>query len=198
MFRRSLLLLMATCTGWPLTVEAAAHSRNGITAGVGFGLESVSWTDEDGSRRPAEGSGAANARVGYALKPDLVLGVEFWGWSKGYELSTSTLPVPVNVKLAATTACITVFPGAQGFFVRLGAGLAYGSVSVEPPPSVTGVPAGKDSKTGLAAELAPGYEWRVAERMALGAQGDIVYLGLGDELKNTFGYGISAQFNWYW
>ena len=140
----------------------------------------------------------SRTRVGYAIKPDLVLGVEFWGWAKNYELSTSTLPVPVDVKLAATTACVTYFPGAAGFFVRAGVGLAYGSVSVEPPPSVTDVPSSKDTRSGLALDLAPGYEWRVARRFALGFQGDVVYLGLDSELSNVFGYGLNAQFNWYW
>src|SRR5712671_5113744 len=132
LFRRSLPLLLLTCAGWPLSASAGTHVRTGLSAGVGFGLESVAWTDQDGDRRPAEGSGAFNARVGYAVKPDLVLGVEFWGWAKSYELSTSTLPVPVEVQLAATTACVTYFPGAAGFFVRVGAGLAYGTVSGEP------------------------------------------------------------------
>jgi hypothetical protein len=187
-----------TCAGWPLSASAGTHVRTGFCAGVGFGLESVAWTDQDGDRRPAEGSGAFNARVGYAVKPDLVLGVEFWGWAKSYELSTSTFPVPVEVQLAATTACVTYFPGAAGFFVRVGAGLAYGTVSVEPPPSVTDVPSNKETREGLAVDVAPGYEWRVARRFALGFQGDIVYLGLGNELSNVFGYGMNAQFNWYW
>lgn len=195
--RRSLPIVMLLCAAWPLAAAAAPHVRNGFTIGVGFGIESVAWSDEDG-RRPAEGSGVTNARAGYALKPDLVLGAEFWGWAKDYELSTSTLPVPVRVKLAATTACVTLFPDAGGFFVRLGAGLAYGEVSVEPPPSVTDVPADKETRTGFAANLAPGYEWRVSRRFALGAQGDIVYLGLGEPLHDVFGYGINAQFNWYW
>jgi hypothetical protein len=196
--RRSLPLFALVCTAWPHNALAAQHLRNGFCAGVGFGLESVAWTNADGDRQPAEGSGATNARVGYALKPDLVLGVEFWGWAKNYELSTSTLPVPVEVKLSATTACVTYFPGAAGFFVRAGVGLAYGTVSQEPPPSVTDVPALKDTRSGLAVDFAPGYEWRVARRLALGFQGDVVYLGLGDELSNVFGYGLNAQFNWYW
>ena len=196
--RRSLPLVALVCAAWPLNVLAAPHVRSGFCAGVGFGYESVAWTNADGDRQPAEGSGAMNARMGYALKPDLVLGVEFWGWAKTYELSTSTLPVPVDVKLSSTTACVTYFPGAAGFFVRAGLGLAYGTVSVEPPPSVTGVASSKDTRTGLAVDFAPGYEWRVARRLALGFQGDIVYLGLGDELSNVFGYGLNAQFNWYW
>jgi hypothetical protein len=196
--RRSLSLLVLACAAWPLNALAAPHVRNGFCVGVGFGLESVAWDDPDGDRHPAEGSGVWNARAGYAFKPDLVLGVEYWGWAKSYELSTSTLPVPVEVKLSAATACVTYFPGAAGFFVRAGAGLAYASVAVEPPPSVTDVPSSKDTRNGFALNFAPGYEWRVARRFALGFQGDVVYLGLDGDLSNVFGYGLNAQFNWYW
>jgi hypothetical protein len=195
--RRSLLTVIVACLGWPAAATSAPHIRTGFCAGVGFGLESVSWTDDDG-RKSEEGSGAGNARIGYALKPDLVLGVEFWGWAREYEILTATLPVPVETQLAATTICVTYFPGAGGFFARLGAGLAYGRVTVDPPPSVTSIPARGETRTGFALDFAPGYEWRIATRFALGAQGDVVYLGLGEPLKNAFGYGVSAQFNWYW
>ncbi|HET6463486.1 MAG TPA: outer membrane beta-barrel protein [Candidatus Krumholzibacteria bacterium] len=196
-FRRSLPLVMLACVGWPLAASAAPHIRTGFCAGVGFGWESVAWSDGD-DRQPSEGSGVMNARAGWAVEPDMVVGLEFWGWAKGYETLVGDFTVPVDVKLAATTACVTFFPDAGGFFVRLGAGLAYGHVSIEPPSSVTEVATSKETRTGFAANIAPGYEWRVAKRMALGFQGDIVYLGLGDPLNNAFGYGVNAQFNWYW
>jgi hypothetical protein len=77
-------------------------------------------------------------------------------------------------------------------------GLAYGRIKTQPPSSVTEIPAGTRSKTGLAVDIAPGYEWRLSPHFALGGQGDLVYLGIGEPLKNAFGYGLSAQFNWYW
>jgi hypothetical protein len=195
--RRSLLLVAIVCIAAPVAAKAAPHKRVGLCAGIGFGVESVSWTDADG-QRDTENSGTANARVGYAVKPDLVVGLEFWGWAKESEIQTSTAPVPVNVRLSATTLCATYFPGGAGFFLRMGAGLAYGRLEVDPPSSVTTIPASDDSETGFAALLAPGYEWRFTPRFALGAQGDVVYLGLGNALENGFGYGINAQFNWYW
>ena len=196
-FQRLLPLVMLACAGSPLVAEAAPHVRTGFCAGVGFGFESVSWSDED-DRQPSENSGVMNARAGWAVKPDMVLGVEFWGWAKDVEVLAGDFVVPVEVQLGAVTACATLFPDAGGFFVRLGAGLAYGQVTVEPPPTVTEVVAGKKTRTGFAANIAPGYEWRVSKRLAIGLQGDIVYLGLGDPLHNAFGYGVNAQFNWYW
>jgi hypothetical protein len=134
--RRTLLVLAIACIGAPVAAAAEPHTRLGLCAGVGFGLESVSWSDEDG-QRDAEESGAANLRIGYAVKPGLVLGVEFWGWARESEILTSTAPVPVNVTLTATNACLSYFPGNAGFFIRLGAGLAYGRLEVAPPSSVT-------------------------------------------------------------
>ncbi len=192
---RTFLLVMLSCSAWPLAANAAPHVRTGFCAGIGFGVESVAWS-EDGTRQPSESSGVMNARAGWALRPDMVAGVEFWGWAKDYELLAGDFPVPVEVKLGAATACVTLFPDAGGFFVRVGAGLAYGRVSIDPPPSVG--ESNEETRTGFAASIAPGYEWRVARRLALGFQGDIVYLGLGDPLDNAFGYGINAQFNWYW
>ncbi len=195
--RRSLLLLATLCMGAPVAVDAAPNTRLGWCVGVGFGIESVSWTDADGGR-DTENSGTANARIGYAVKPDLVMGVEFWSWAKEYEIQTSANIVPVDVRLTATTLCATYFPGGGGFFIRLGAGLAYGRLQVAPPSNVTTISAIDDNETGFAALLAPGYEWRFTQRFALGAQGDVVYLGLGSVLENAFGYGVNAQFNWYW
>jgi hypothetical protein len=194
--RRPLLLLAMVGIGAPVAVDAAPNTRLGWCVGVGFGIESVSWNDADG--RDTENSGTANARIGYAVKPDLVLGVEFWSWAKEYEIQTSANVVPVDVRLTATTLCTTYFPGGGGFFIRLGAGLAYGRLQVAPPSNVTTVPAIDDNETGFAALLAPGFEWRFTQRFALGAQGDVVYLGLGNVLDDAFGYGVNAQFNWYW
>jgi hypothetical protein len=138
-----------------------------------------------------------NARAGYAIRPDLLVGVEFWGWAKEYDIQTSDGAIPVDVRLTATSLAATFFPGAGGFFVRLGAGLAYGTIDASPPASVE-AEAVSENDAGVAVVLAPGYEWRIASRFALGAQGDVVYLGLDAPLESAFGYGLNAQFNWYW
>jgi Outer membrane protein beta-barrel domain len=181
----------------PGRASAEPHIRNGLCLGVGFGLQSISWEDEEGNRT-FEDSGVFNARAGWAVEQDVVLGVEFWGWAKTYEISTLTLPVPVDILLSATTLGLTYFPGNAGFYVRLGAGLAYGRIDVTPPPAVDFEPAGSQSETGIAVALAPGYEWRFTPHFALGAQGDVVYLALKDVAKNAYGYGVNAQFDWYW
>lgn len=179
---------------------AAPHVRTGFTVGAGFGIESVSWTDPNGER-DVEGSGAINARIGWALKPGLVLGVEVWGWSKenAVEVSESTDDVLVKFRLAAVNASATFYPGNAGLFIRLGTGLAYGRYQVTVPPGVTTVAPDLQSDTGISVSLAPGYEWRFATHFALGAQGDVVYLGIGGgPYEDVFGYGVNAQFNWYW
>jgi hypothetical protein len=186
------VVLLAAATA----ASAEPHTRTGVFAGFGLGLESFSWTERDGDRA-VEGSGSLNARVGYALKPHLLLGAEFWGWAKEYEIQLTEGTVPVDVRLTATTVAVTYCPGGAGFFLRLGAGLAYGSIETTPPSTVA-VAAVSEGKAGLAIAFAPGYEWRITSRFALGAQGDVVYLGLGGPLEDAFGYGVNAQFNWYW
>ena len=181
--RRSVPLVAAILV---LAGRAAAepHSRTGVFIGFGFGLESVSWRDLDGDRN-VEASGVMSLRAGSAVRPDLLVGVECWGWTRDDESAT-------RVRLGAATLAVSYFPGAAGFFMRLGAGLAYGSVeNAELDPS-------RLSDTGIAVLFAPGYEWRITQRFALGAQGDIVYLGLHDGVEDAFGYGVNAQFNWYW
>jgi hypothetical protein len=185
------------CACVPAAAVAAPHVRTGFCAGVGFGVESLSWTDIDGDR-DTEGSGVTNARVGWAFQNDLVGGVEFWGWAKEYEFLAGGQDVPVDVQIAALTLCATYWPENTGFFVRVGAGMSYGRIEISAPSSVTGVTSGQETETGFAVNLAPGYEFRLTERFALGAQGDVVYLGLGGPLEDVFGYGINAQFNWYW
>jgi hypothetical protein len=179
------------------TALAEPHTRNGLCLGLGFGLQSVSWSDANGDRN-VEGSGTGNARAGYAIRPDLVLGLEFWGWAKEYEIGIDTLSVPVHIRLTATTVGVTYFPGNTGFYMRLGAGIAYGRAEVSAPPSVDVAAAGVETDTGIAVALAPGYEWRLTPKFALGGQMDLVYLGLSGALENAFGYGVNAQFNWYW
>jgi len=186
-------LVLATAAG----ARAESHVRAGFCAGFGMGLESVSWNDVSDERR-VEASGVVTARAGWALKPTLVAGVEFWGWAKEYEVLTSSGGVPVNVQLSATTAALTWYPGADGIFFRLGAGLAYGKVDIDAPSGSGAAAAETGSKTGLAVLFAPGYEFRVTKHFALGAQGDIVYMGLSEPLDDAFGYGLNVQFNWYW
>lgn len=177
----------------PALAAAEPHTRTGLCAGFGFGLESVSWTDAR-DERSVEASGVLSARVAWALKPTLAVGIEFWGWAKDDDILLSSGAVPVTVQLSATTLAATFYPGADGFFIRLGAGLAYGRVDVDGSGAVEE----PDGETGVAVLLAPGYEFRVTDHFALGAQGDLVYLGLSAPVENPFGYGLNVQFNWYW
>jgi hypothetical protein len=175
--------------------SAATHARTGLCAGFGLGLESVSWKDDEGDRS-AEASGSLGVRAGYAARSDLVVGVEFWGWAKEYAIQSSEGAIEVDVRLTATSFAATYFPGNAGFFLRLCAGLAYGTIDFSSlSPSAAPV---SESEAGVAVLFCPGYEFRLTPRFALGAQGDIVYLGLDTPLENGFGYGLSARFNWYW
>jgi hypothetical protein len=214
---RARVRLLALVTGLgALCIASGAHAeqpeRDGWTAGFGLGGSYISWTWADGDRR-SEGSGAANARVAYAFKPDVLVGVEWWGWAKDYEIGSTPQDVPANITLMCATAAVTVFPGDVGFFFRLGAGVAMGSSEITPPPTVQFPISGETDDTGFAGLFAVGYETGVTPRLALGGAIHFVYMTLGgdDEVPlapngatvsnpfdDTLGYGLTVQFNWYW
>lgn len=178
--------------------RAEQPARTGWAAGFGLGGASVSWTWEDGQRRHEE-SGSGNARVAWALDPDLLLGVEWWGWSRDYEIGSVPEDVPAEITLWSANLAATYFPGNVGFFVRGGLGLAFGSAEVTPPPSVTFPVSGKSDDTGLSVLAAVGYEAGVTSHMAMGGAMHVLYLALDEgPFDNVLGYGLSVQLDWYW
>jgi Outer membrane protein beta-barrel domain len=189
------------CLGAAFAVTPAhadQPERDGWTAGFGLGGSYVSWTWADGDRRQ-EGSGAGNARVAYALEPDLLVGIEWWGWAKDYEIGSTPEDVPAKITLWAANAAVTYFPGDVGFFVRGGLGVALGSAEITPPPTVVFPVSGKSDDTGFSALVAVGYETGITPRLALGGVMHVVYLGIDEgPFNDTLGYGLTVQFNWYW
>jgi len=177
--------------------RAEPHTRTGFFVGFGLGSSNASWNWSGG--RSSEWSGGGSLRLGMALANDLLLGVEAWRWAHDYQIETSTAPVPVEARLTAATLAATYFPGNAGFFLRGGVGVADGRVDVSPPSGVSFPVSGQTQDTGLAIIGALGYETRLTSTFALGAEGDVVYLGVGGEAIDTvFGYGIAVELNWYW
>ena len=179
--------------------RAESPLRSGLALGFGLGGGSVSWLWPDDERR-GEWSGAGNARVAWALGRELLLGVEFWGWSKDYELGSIPEDVPAEVRFWSANAAATYFPGDTGFYVRGGVGWGEGRVEITPPPSVVDFPvSGEANASGLSLLGAMGYEFGVTPRLALGGAVHAVYLAIdADHFENVFGYGFTAQLNWYW
>ena len=196
--RRTLLALtlavVAVSSG---RAHAEPHTRSGFFVGFGLGSSNASWDWFDG--RSSKWSGSGSLRLGMALANDLLLGFEGWKWAHDDQIETSTAPVPVEARLTAITLAATYYPGDAGFYLRGGVGVADGRVDVTPPSGVAFPVSGQTRDTGLAMIGAMGYEMRLTSRFALGAEGDVVYLGVsGEAIDTVFGYGIAVELNWYW
>lgn len=180
------------------TAFAEQPVRSGPSVGFGLGGAYVSWTWPDDERR-SEGSGAGNARVAWAFDQDLLVGVEFWGWSKDYAIGSTPEDVPAQVTVWATAIAATYFPGNTGFYLRGGMGVGGGTAEVTPPPSVDFPVSGKSTSTGVSILGAMGYETGLTPHMSLGGAVHAVYVGLDAiPFDKVFGYGLTAQLNWYW
>ncbi len=192
-----LALTLAVFAVSPGRASAEPHTRTGFFVGFGLGSGNASWDWFDG--RSSEWSGSGSLRLGMALANDFLLGLEAWRWSHDYQVETSAAPVPVEAGLTAVTLAATYFPGNAGFFLRGGVGVADGRVDVSPPSGVSFPVSGQTRDTGVAVLGALGYEMRLTSRFALGAEGDVVYLGVaGEAIDTVFGYGIAVELNWYW
>ena len=168
------------------TASAGSHppDRNGFM--IGFGLGGASLGLENGDER--EGGVAANFRIGYALRHDLVLHYEGNAWTKTFDGVLGD----VTWTFSTSTAALTWFPSNVGLFLRGGAGLGTARVELE----TAGVTV-SDSESGFGFLLAGGYEWRLTKKFALAPQVEYSYQQL-DTLGSANMIGGGVGFNWYW
>lgn len=192
----TLLLIALGAAVVPGASRAEPHVRNGWYAGIGYG---GCWGNVDvADTRESQWSGTLNLRAGYALDQDLLLGVEYMRWAKGYDLATLQGNVPVDVALTGTVLAVSYFPGNAGFMLRGGLGVAVADVDVDDPPQDFPVH-GIEPDPGLAAMVSMGYELRLTTTFALGAEADLLYLDVSDDaIDSASVYGVNVQFNWYW
>ncbi len=198
--RFALASIAALSFAWSVgPARAEAPKRDAMALGFGVGGGSVSWLWPDDERR-GEWSGSGNARAAWALSRELLVGVEWWGWAKDYEIGSIPEDVPAEVRFWAANAAATYFPGDTGFYLRGGVGWGEGRLEIAPPPSVVGFPiSGEKSAGGLSVLGAMGYEFGVTPRLALGGAVHAVYIAIdSDYFQHVFGYGLTGQFNWYW
>jgi hypothetical protein len=187
-------LSIARCVIVALTVvlsaapvaRAGSHppDRNGFM--IGFGLGGASLGLEGAEER--EGSVTANFRIGYAVRPDLVIHYEGSAWAKMFETPVGD----ATWSFSTNTVALTWFPSNMGLFLRGGAGLASARLDVE-----TGGVTISDDEGGFGMLLAGGYEFRLTKKFGLALQAEYTYQSLDTlESANMFGGGLG--FNWYW
>ncbi|MBZ0269919.1 autotransporter outer membrane beta-barrel domain-containing protein [bacterium] len=184
------LAALVLVTGLVATTAVAgdyAHERNGFM--IGFGLGAGSLGIEDAGDR--ETSGIGDFRIGYAVRPDVVLHLESNGWTKKY---TDVLlgAGDVTVTSSSAVAAVTFYPQGNGAWFRGGLGGGRAKVEVE-----SGTVKVSDEDTGFAALFAAGYEWRLTRKFALGPHAEFTYQNL-DVVGATTLFGGALDFNWYW
>jgi hypothetical protein len=181
---------LATCI---LVVAAAApqasagrhpHDRNGFMIGFGIGGGSAGIEDGDGR----EGSVTGNFRIGYALRPDLVLHYEGSAWTKTDEGATQDVTWTFSTNVAA----VTYYPPSSGLFVRGGVGFGTAAVEVEQG----GLSLNYD-ETGFGLLAAGGWEFRLTRKFALAPQVEFTHMVL-DDLGSANVIAGGLGFNWYW
>jgi hypothetical protein len=166
--------------------RSADHQRGGFFIGFNLGAGTAGISSDLGDTE-REWGGAANFRLGAAIKSDLLLGADFSAWAKEEDGTTVTL--------STYLVAVTYYPGDEGFFLR--GGIGFGSTSFEVDFG-GGLTQTKD-ESGFALAGAAGYEWRLTRKFALGPQVEFTYLNIGGDLIDTANYfNGTLGFNWYW
>jgi hypothetical protein len=181
-----LLLASAARAEWP-------HDRTGFMIGFNLGYGNAG-IDVEGADTDREGSGAGNLRLGWAVRPDLVLGLETSAWTKTYEDAISS--IDLTWTFANADAAITWYPANMGLYLRAGVGIA--SAEVELAQDNLKVTA---DAAGLSLLGAIGYEFRLTRKLALGPQFEYSFQNLDDEdlgIKSTNFFSITVGLDWYW
>jgi len=181
-----LLVPVAQATEWP---NRRAGLVLGLNLGVGSGQLRLTGVDE-----AREYGFAGSARMAYGISHELLLGVEFNGWGREDEGTRRSY--------TTTTIAATWFPKGGSFFVRGGVGSGLASLRL---------PTDKDGQFllvdewGFAISAALGYEWRLGNTFALGAQLDTSFIDVGtvtlgddfqEQVKVNY-QNLTLALNWY-
>lgn len=175
----------------PAWAGSSAHERNGMVLGFNVGGGSAeAKIDGDGASISSdrETGGGGNLRLGYAVSPKVVLGLETSAWSKQVDEGE----FDSTWSLGVATFGATWYPAAGGFFMRGGIGVGRAKVEVDLGDGFT---ASADD-TGFGLTTGMGYEWRLTRRFALGPQLDLNYVDIGDGASMNW-FNVTLGLNWF-
>lgn len=180
-------IVMLTCAlalaATPAWAGKYPPDRNGFM--IGFGLGGGGAALKGGDR---EASVTGNFRIGYAMRPDLVLHYEGAAWTKTFDQPIGD----VTWNFSTNALALTYYPPQSGLFVRGGIGLGTARVQVK-----TGGVKVSDDETGFGFLLAGGWEFRLTKKFALAPQVGYAYQAL-DTLESSDFFDAGLGFNWYW
>ena len=155
-----------------MTAEARAQAPSRFLVGAGFGYGSADAGCEgcEGDRQ----SGAAGYfRIGYAVTPKIVVGLETNVWAKEEafeDFASATL------LLSSVTGTVSFYPKETGFFVRGGVGGALANLDLD----VEGSGVNADLGRGLSVVGGVGYDLRISRRLSITPGVNLWYGKVGD------------------
>ncbi|NIO00859.1 MAG: autotransporter domain-containing protein [Candidatus Latescibacteria bacterium] len=187
-------LLAGVCQVSP-ALAGHPHERTGFFIGFGGGGGSATFQDA-GSRT---GGAVGNFRIGYAVAPNLTIGLESSAWLKREEYGVVGLgSATATWVFSVATFGATFFPGNNGPYIK--AGVGFGTASVETEATIFGLGTGslKIDDSGFGILGAVGYEARLTPKFALGPEIEFAYMNVGGDLQSANYVSGSLMFSWYW
>jgi|SoiMethySBSTD1v2_1073268.scaffolds.fasta_scaffold805247_2 hypothetical protein len=163
------------------SVPASAQEHGGAFFGFGGGFGTADANcDECAGGGDRQNGGAIYLRGGGAVNPHVLIGGEFNFWSKN---EAGVFGADNKIKMYNLAGTVTFYPQTEGFFVNLGAGLAFVGVD----STVSNTTLSTDLGRGFGLLLGTGYDIRVGDHIAVtpavqywyGSPGDLEFGGVG-------------------
>lgn len=184
----AVLVVLGTAAG--ASAQTEPIEREGFVAGGGGG---VGWMDFNCDGCLAEGrevSGVADARLGYAINEQLVLGGQFAFWGK--TSPEAYFAGDFKSRISDVLATATFYPMPEsGFFVRGGAGLTIVHGTIVRSANETHL----DTRTGWGLTGGAGFDIPVSKHVAITPAVNMWYGHVGDLRIGTTPYATNVSHN---
>ena len=169
---------------WAVEDQPALRENFVLGLGLGWGNAGADLTVIEEVDR--ENGVAGDVMLGWAVRNDVVLGVEFDLWSQFFRDTRWVF------NLSSVT--VTYFPFDKGAYLTGGLGIGTTRIEVDQ----VGSPYVRQDRAGLGYVVAGGFEWRIYEEVALGPRLQWIYMDLdGDTTKSAEYFSIMVQLTWY-
>jgi hypothetical protein len=170
-------------------LKPADHTGFFIGLGVGGGSLTPDFDDPNVDSE-SEFGGAGNFYIGYALTPQLLIGLDGTAWTKTFE--EETFGTEATWVLSNGAICLWFYPS-DYFFIKAGPAVAQADLEVE----LLGFTV-SDTEQGVGFTAAVGGELRLASKFAIVPQASIMYMSFDDlDMTATF-FGATVGVGWYW
>ena len=163
------------------TAQNAPPTREGFWISLSAGWGSVGFTCDGCPDIDREMGTSGNLRLGTALNPNILLGVEITGWTQWWDDSGA------NFLRSSLLGAVTVYPMTTGgLFLAAGAGYTVYSEKLDPDEVTV---------NGVGGMVRLGYDIRVAKNFSVSPYGDFEMTFGGTLKANGADTGVSGNTN---